>query len=148
MWFCSYCKMVTDRLKGMLEESHPDWEIVHTAANMDPSIQLEQVQSFIARKVDLIVITAADANGSVSSIDAANDAGIPIITFVNPVDAPVDDRIFVGASNILCGEGIANFLLERLPENAKVCIMEGTPGHINGGDRVTGFTRVRTEKAA
>ncbi len=134
--------------QGNAGKSHPDWEIVHTAANMDPSIQLEQVQSFIARKVDLIVITAADANGSVSSIDAANDAGIPIITFVNPVDAPVEDRIFVGASNILCDEGIANFLLERLPENAKVCIMEGTPGHINGGDRVTGFTRVRTEKAA
>lgn len=137
-----YCKMVTDRLKAMLEKGHPEWEIMLTAANMDPNIQLEQVQSFIARKVDLIVITAADAKGSVSSIDAANDAGIPIISFVNPVDSPVEDRIFVGASNVLCGEGIANILKDKLPENAKVCIMEGTPGHINGSDRVKGFTEV------
>lgn len=134
-----YCKLVTDRLKGMLEEAHPDWEIMLTAANMDPNTQLEQVQSYIARKVDLIIITAADANGSVSSVDAAYDAGIPIITFINPTAADEAKRIFIGASNVKCGEGIAKLLADSLPENAKVCIMEGTPGHINGGDRVNGF---------
>ena len=134
-----YCKLVTDRIKGMIEEAHPEWEVLLTAANMDPSIQLEQVQSYIARKVDLIIITAADADGSVSSVEAAYDAGIPIITFINPTAADQEKRIFIGASNVLCGEGIAKLLADALPENAKVCIMEGTPGHINGGDRVNGF---------
>lgn len=134
-----YCKLVTDRLKGMLEEAHPNWEILLTAASMDPNQQLEQVQSFIARKVDLIIITAADANGSVSSVDAAYEAGIPIITFINPTAADAEKRIFIGASNIKCGEGIATLLADVLPQNAKVCVMEGTPGHINGGDRVNGF---------
>ncbi len=57
------------------------FEVVEAVADGDSNRQLEQVDSFIARKVDGIIVVPRDANSVVPMIRAANKASIPIVLY-------------------------------------------------------------------
>lgn len=55
-------------------------EVTCVEANNDQQKQLDQIDNFIMQKMDLIVVVACDYAGVTPGVQAANDAGIPIIT--------------------------------------------------------------------
>ncbi len=142
----TFTKMIADTLQKMIEEKQPNWKATFVGAEMDPSVQLGQIESFIASNVDYIVMSSSDTMGCIPCVEAANAAGIPLIDYVNPIGAPTEDFIYVGGSNIECGKQIANYAVENLPPNAGVVIMEGQPGHTNGEQRVEGIKAILAEK--
>jgi inositol transport system substrate-binding protein len=56
-------------------------EAVEAIANSDANRQYEQINTFITRRVDGIIIAPVDAQTVVPMIKAANEAGIPIVLY-------------------------------------------------------------------
>ncbi len=56
------------------------YELLVTAGEFDVAKQKDQVQDFIVRKVDAIILSPCDSKSIGTSIRAANDAGIPVFT--------------------------------------------------------------------
>ena len=54
-------------------------ELLIENANSDVGREAELVQTFIRRQVDVILISAQSATGSIAAIKLAKDAGIPVI---------------------------------------------------------------------
>lgn len=50
---------------------------------MDAETQVGQVENFIAQKVDAIVLNPISMDGCAPAVQAAKDAGIPIITLIS-----------------------------------------------------------------
>jgi len=135
----TFTKMVADTLKEMIEEGHPEWEATFVGAEMDSSIQISQVEAFLADGCNYICLSSADTAGSSPALDLCKDAGVPLINYVNPIEGAESDYTYVGGFNPTCGRQIAEYVSKILPENAKVCIMEGDPGAQNGQLRVQGI---------
>ena len=68
-----------------------NYNALEAIANSDANRQYEQVNTFITRRVDGIVIAAVDAQTVVPMIKAANEANIPIVLY-NRAPAPNDAK--------------------------------------------------------
>ena len=64
------------------------WELVVQAGEFDVARQKDQVQEFLVRGVDAIVLSPCDSKSIGTSVKAANEAGIPVFTSDIAVLAP------------------------------------------------------------
>lgn len=55
-------------------------ELYITDAQDDPTIQMKDVENLITKNPDAIIIDTCDSDAIVSSIEACNEAGIPVFT--------------------------------------------------------------------
>lgn len=55
-------------------------ELYITDAQDDPTIQMKDVENLITKQPDAIIIDTCDSDAIVSSIEACNEAGIPVFT--------------------------------------------------------------------
>jgi len=85
-------------LEELAAESDPPIELVFTAADMDVAKQASDVKDLISRKVDVILVFPIDSKAISASVKDANDAGIPIMSFLRQVhlEAEYQADIFVG----------------------------------------------------
>jgi len=56
------------------------YELLVTAGEFDVARQKDQINEFIVRKVDAIIVSPCDSRSIGTAIKAANDAGIPVFT--------------------------------------------------------------------
>ncbi|MCQ5129222.1 sugar ABC transporter substrate-binding protein [Butyricicoccus faecihominis] len=130
-----FCKYTMDQFVQQAGEK--GWSVTTADANLDTFKQIQQVDTFIASEVDAIVIEAVDYEAIVPGIEAANEAGIPVICLI--CDAAGGDFIYIGSDNYQCGQAEAEFFNEALPENAKIVYLAGTPGLNHSTLRHQGF---------
>ena len=130
-----FCKYAMDKFVGMAEAE--GWEVTTADANQDSAKQISQVEQFIAKKVDYIVIEAVDSDAIVPAIKEANQAKIPVICLI--CDANGGDFIYVGSDNEQCGRAIGEYFHDILPENAKIIFLAGTAGLSHSTLRHDGF---------
>ena len=91
-------------------------------ANNDPAAQNNAIETYIADKVDGLVVVAIDTNGIMPAVEAAGAAGIPVAA----VDAilPTGPQIAqVGVDNEAAGRDIGEHFLEVSGGNAKLGIV-------------------------
>src|SRR5512136_3152777 len=55
-------------------------KLTYADAEWDAGKQLSQVENFVAKKVDLILLCAADNQGLLPAVKACKDAKIPLVT--------------------------------------------------------------------
>lgn len=73
-----FFKMMGD---AIVEEGKKNgYEVIITGGEMDPARQKDQVNDFIVKKVNAIILSPCDSRSIGTSIKAANDAGIPVFT--------------------------------------------------------------------
>jgi inositol transport system substrate-binding protein len=106
-------------------------------ANNDIQRQLDQSDTFVAKKVDVLILVPVDSNGVTPAIVNANKAGIPVICL--GIKANGGDYIFVGSQNYDAGYMQGELLAKKLPKNAKVLYLAGTAGMDHSRDRHIGF---------
>jgi inositol transport system substrate-binding protein len=111
--------------------------VIFTDANMDSSRQLDQIDNFIMQKVNAIVLQPVDGTGVVPGIEKANAAGIPVV--MSGVDATGGEYIYVGTQYYDAGERQGKYMVEHLPQNAKIVYLIGIPGHAWSEERRRGF---------
>jgi ribose transport system substrate-binding protein len=135
-------------LKGGIEDqakSH-GYEVVTADAADDASKQLNDVQDFISKKVDLIIINPVDSDSVKSAVEAANKANIPVMTVDRSANGG-EVVTHIASDNVAGGEMAGQFLLEQVGDNAKVVELEGVPGASATRDRGEGFHKVVDGKA-
>lgn len=112
-------------------------------ANNVPSAQNDAIETYIAQKVDGIVLVAIDVNGVKPAITAAKAAGIPVVA----VDAQIpggDNVAFVGVDNAKAGEDIGSFFAEDVKKRMGGKAVVGIVGALNSfiqNQRLDGFKK-------
>ena len=81
--------------------------------NNDAATQLSQVETMIADGVDAIILNPQDADACSACVDAADEAGIPIVgvnTMVN------NDKLtaYVGSQDVSAGEDIMKYMIDYI----------------------------------
>src|SRR5215212_4967819 len=117
-------------------------KMLEAIADGDASRQLEQVRSFINRKVDGIIVAPRDAKTVIPMIKAANAANIPIVLYNRPPDATDAKYIVVTADNFTLTKETVNYLIAQARKTGrkhKAMILIGDLGDINAIGRRDGF---------
>jgi ribose transport system substrate-binding protein len=106
--------------------------------------QIRIMEDLIEKQVDAIVVVAGDSTGIVPGVEAANAAGIPVIT---PNTRVFGGEVvtFVGYDNIEAMYTVTKYTLEAIGGEGKVILLEGTPGSQTGQDRTKGMQKATAE---
>ena len=80
-------------------------------ANNDPAAQNNAIETYIAEKVDGIVVVAIDVNGIMPAVQAAAAAGIPVVA-VDAILPPGPQMAQVGVDNEAAGRAIGEHFLK------------------------------------
>ena len=113
------------------------FELIVASADFDLGRQVSQVEDFLARGVDAIVICPVDSKGVGPAIKEANRAGIPV--FTADIAAQEGDVVAHVASDNLAGGRLAGeYLAEALHGKGSVAIIN-QPAISSVLDRVQGF---------
>ena len=116
--------------------------LIFLDANGDVTKQNNDIQDLITQGVDVLIINPANAQAVVPALEAAQSAGIPVIT----VDRPVDDETVsahIGRDNVAMGKMVGTAVLEKLKKDgisgAKIIEIQGDAGGSVMMDRRDGF---------
>ncbi len=104
----------------------------------DAAQQIALLDAVIAERPDAILISVADDAALAPAVARANQAGIPLISFVNRMH-PGRFVSFIGGDDEALGRGIANYLCRSLGGSGDIVIMQGTDTAPTSRDRLRGF---------
>lgn len=88
--------------------------------------QVEQVESFIAQKVDAIILNPCEVEASSPAVEKAKAAGIPIVNVNSETNAV--PSAFVGSDDVESGRIAMRYIAEKLNGSGNVLIMHGYMG--------------------
>lgn len=113
-------------------------ELVVLDAQDSTETQATQVEDLITQKVDLIILNPVDSDAIGTSVIAANEAEIPVITVTRPSNSgEVVQHLDI--DNKEAGALIAGQLMKDLDNKGKVAVLEGISGAPSSVDRQSGF---------
>jgi ribose transport system substrate-binding protein len=108
--------------------------------NYDPQAELQELNHAVATKPAGILISVADEALLKTGIDAAEAAGVPVITIDS--DAPSSRRLFfIGTNNLAAGQLGAARVVDKLGGKGNV-VFFSMPGQPNLDERLKGFKDV------
>ena len=125
-----------------------DVNYLEAVANGDANRQFEQINNFIARGVDGIVVAPKDANTIIPIIKAANRAGIPIAIYNRLPAKNKGDFTTIVADNYEITLSTVRFMCEKAKATGKkhqAMILIGDLGDINAVHRRNGFNAAIAE---
>ena len=112
-------------------------ELIVTAAEFDLGKQTGQIEDFVARKVDAIIVSPVDSRGIGAGIGKANAAGIPVFTAdIAAQEGKVVSH--VASDNVAGGRLAGEYLVRALNGKGKLAVIN-QPALTSVLDRVTGF---------
>ena len=123
-------------------------DIIYADAEWDAGKQFSQVENFIVKKVDAIMLCAADNMALLPVVKLCNDANIPLISFTNSLGTDPEGKYtgvvsYIGRSEI--GAGIIQGEMAELllgDKEANIVLIEGNPGTTPQRMRDEGFLKV------
>ena len=114
-------------------------QVILEDANHDIGTQSNQVDDFIQKHVDLILLNAADSAGIAPAVQRAVKAGIPVIAI--DVGAQGGVNTTVESNNVQAGQLSCQFIADRLQGQGNIAIVDGPPV-TSVEDRVKGCQEV------
>jgi ribose transport system substrate-binding protein len=103
--------------------------------------QIQIVQDLITQGVDGIAVSPSNAPAMARALQAAVDAGIPVMTW--DADLLDEDKhiraTFVGTRNYDIGVNLANIAMDRHPDGGTVCLQTGGAAAANHNERLQGI---------
>ena len=127
-----------DLESGLREEAAKEkYELIITSADFDLGKQIGQIEDFVARKVDAIIVSPVDSKGVGPGITEANKANIPVFT----ADIAAEEGTIVShiASDNVAGGRLAGEYLARLLHGKGTVALINQPAITSVLDRVQGF---------
>ncbi|MBA2679500.1 MAG: ABC transporter substrate-binding protein [Ktedonobacteraceae bacterium] len=111
-------------------------------ANHDIGKQSDEIDDFIQKQVDLILLNAVDSAGVAPAVKRAVDAGIPVIA----VDVGANGGVAatVASDNVAAGRLVCQYMSDRLKGQGNIAIVDGPPVTAVI-DRVKGCKEVLTQ---
>lgn len=125
---------------GMQSEAKKyNYKLIFVDANRDNARQQSQVEDFISRRVDAIVLTPFDSQAIGSAIAEANDAKIPVFT-ADIANTSKQGTVVshIASNNVQGGEQAGMLMCKALSNSGTVAILD-EPEVTSVQDRVKGF---------
>ncbi|PIU45432.1 MAG: sugar ABC transporter substrate-binding protein [Ignavibacteriales bacterium CG07_land_8_20_14_0_80_59_12] len=119
------------------EAAKHNYDLIITSADFDLGKQTAQIEDFVARKVDAILVCPVDSKGVGTGIRKANKAGIPV--FTADIAAEEGDVVcHIASDNVAGGRLAGEYLAKLLGGKGKIGIIN-QPAITSVLDRVQGF---------
>lgn len=120
---------------------HPELQLEIVSSDDDSRKQIEDIESFIERKVDLIIISPNEEVTLTPVVEKAYDAGIPVVL----VDRKVDTdkyTAYIGGDNLEVGRQAAEYICSCLPKGGNLLMIEGLVESSASKERKASFLQV------
>lgn len=120
-----------------------NFQTLEAIADGDANRQLEQVNNFVARQVDGIIVVPKDAKTVIPMIKAANAANIPVVLYNRPADTSNARASAVIADNYEITKATVEYMAQQAQSSGqkhKALILIGDLGDINAVERRRGYT--------
>jgi ribose transport system substrate-binding protein len=125
-----------------------DLNLIYADAEWEPAKQLAQVENFIARKVDLILLCSVDNLALQRAVPLTQKAGIPLMTFSNTIGEDPHGRYEGVVAHIGRDEVKSGVILGEMVEDLtndkpiKIVLVQGAPGTSAQRMREKGFKTI------
>lgn len=116
-------------------------ELFVTDAQNDPSIQMKDIENLITKKPDVIIIDPCDSDAIVASVEACNDAGIPVLTMDRQANGG-KVVAHIGYDSVKSGRIAGEYLAAQLKGKGNVVEIQGIMGTNVAQNRSRGFNEV------
>lgn len=93
-------------------------------ANGNTEEQIAQIEYFIEKQMDAIVIIPGDKNAMTDVVRRAKDAGIPVISY-DRIIADADVDMYISFDNQKVGELMAEGLAQSVPDGGDIFLIQG-----------------------
>jgi ribose transport system substrate-binding protein len=117
----------------------PQFTVNFADAAQDNSTQVEQVDTFLTQRIDLLIISPNEATPLTAPVKRAYDQGIPVLLLDRKVDGDAYTS-FIGADNVDIGRQAGQFFATKLlPAGGKIAVLKGLAGSTPAKERSDGF---------
>jgi ABC-type sugar transport system substrate-binding protein len=116
-------------------------ELLYTNAQSQASKQISDIRDMIAQDVDILIVAPLLEEGLAPALNAAKEANVPVFLIDRETaGTPCEDYItFMGSDFLGQGKKAAEIMADLTNEEAKIAVLEGTPGASVTIDRTEGF---------
>jgi ribose transport system substrate-binding protein len=104
----------------------PNMTLLTADGRGSATTQTSQVDDFVARGVDVLIISPFDSKALAPAVKRATDAGVKVIASDRNVDAPV--TTYIGADNVDAGKAAGDYIVKLLPDGGNVIELQGSLG--------------------
>ena len=103
--------------------------------------QVQIVQDLVAKKVDGIAVSPSNAAAMAVALQAAKEAGIPVLTWDSDLLPENKDlRVaYIGTHNYEIGTNLAKLAMQIKPKGGTICIQSGGAAAANHNERMQGI---------
>ncbi|WMJ79081.1 ribose ABC transporter substrate-binding protein RbsB [Clostridium sp. MB40-C1] len=119
------------------------YELIVLDSQNDSSKERSNVEDLVQKGVKVLIINPTDSDAVANSVQAANDAKIPVIT-VDRQSNGGEIISHIASDNVKGGEMAANYIVEKLKDKKEIKLVElqGIPGASATRERGEGFHKV------
>lgn len=117
----------------------PQFEVQFSDAAQDNSKQVSDVENYLTKQIDLLIISPNEATPLTAVVKKAYDKGIPVLVLDRKVDGDAYTE-FIGADNVDIGRQAGQFMASKvLPNGGKIVELKGLSGSTPAKERSDGF---------
>lgn len=116
-------------------------EVNFQNANGDPKEQISQIEYFIKKKMDVIVIIAIDDEELLDVVKRAREEGIKVVSYDRLIRNGNTD-LYISFDNEQVGRLMAQQMVERLPKGSEIFLVNGSDSDYNVDQVVQGIEEV------
>lgn len=99
-------------------------------AGADAEEQISQIEYFISKQVDVIVVIARDCGVLSDVVQKAQNAGIPVISYDRMINNANTD-FYISFDNRKVGEIMAQALIDAIPQGGDIFMIQGSSSDNN-----------------
>ena len=136
-----FIQYITSGIWEYQAKSAPDVKLEVVFADDDAAKQLSQVETFVSKGVDAIVLNPVDKVQSAAAVDFAHEKGIPVVT-VNTISDSANVAAHVGSDDVESGRLQMQRLLDVCGPDMKVVYVDAVLGHSAQIGRAQGYKEV------
>jgi ribose transport system substrate-binding protein len=126
----------SDNLTAVVEAA--GGEVILVDSQNDIAKQIADIEDLLAQDIDYLVINPVDEAGIVPAVEAANEAGVPVIT-IDRAAGGGEVAVHVEFDNYLAGYEAGVYIAEQNGGQGKVAQLEGQAGTSVARVRGDGF---------
>lgn len=139
-----FVQYMTSAIYEYQKTQAPDVNLEVVFADDDAAKQLSQVETFVSKGVDAIIMNPVDKTQGATAVDLAFDAGIPVIT-LNTLTESENNAAHVGSDDVEAGRLQMERIIEVCGDNTKLAYVDAVLGHSAQVGRAQGYEEVLKE---
>ncbi|MNX68031.1 Sensor histidine kinase TmoS [compost metagenome] len=140
--------MTTDDWRKQMNSSikieaslRPEVNLTIRDANNNVDKQIEDIESFISNKVDVIIVSPIESKPLTAVVEKSIKAGIPVLVVDRKIDSE-NYTAYLGADNIEVGRIAAKYIISKSSGSGKIIEIMGAIGSSPAYERSLGFNQI------